>query len=240
LIKPSFGLSKMIELLPNYGAYLAMGILSLVFIAGHRIRNPHLYFYVFVGVIGFAAAVFTQIPLQTHLAEKVFMPKVNSGGSRLLWAVLPSLPAGIIQELLKFGIILAIRKYAKTEGVSLLIFGAAAGVGFGIAESAYVVSQLPAAPVWSITLIERGFFILFHATTGVLLGALILKESYRSKFFLLSIVVLANSFLRYLPVFAQNDSADMKLLYLILPLIPILLLAYSVFLLKSLQAVHRR
>ena len=236
---PSFGFTRFVSLIPNYGVYLFIGVLALFFLAGHQTRNPNLYVFILVGAAGYIIAVFTQVPFQTYLAESVFLKKVSGGGSYFFWAIVPALPAGIIQEFIKLGIILGIRKYLKTERSGLLVFGAAAGAGFGIAEASYIVSQLPTAPVWSIALVERGFFILFHATTGVLLSLILFKNTIGRRLILLVTVILANCILRYLPIFVQSGSTDAKLIYILIPIIPILLLAYSVHLIKANQQVLR-
>ncbi|MGH8015789.1 MAG: hypothetical protein ACREBV_06325, partial [Candidatus Zixiibacteriota bacterium] len=41
LAEPSFGIKRFVKLLPNYGIYVFLGLLSLLILAGHRIRNPN-------------------------------------------------------------------------------------------------------------------------------------------------------------------------------------------------------
>jgi len=233
LTQKSFSMAKFMNLLPHYGVFLLIGVVSLLFLAGADTYRHNLYLYIMAGGASFIIAIFTQVPLQAYLEQKVFLPKVSAGQSPLLWAAIPALPAGVIQELIKLSVILLIFRFYKMGKRNPLLIGGAIGAGFGIVEASYILSHLPDTPIWSTSLVERGFIMLFHAVSGVMLAAVLLFKSKIKKGVIIAIVVLANSLFRYMPVFIQRNLLDAELLYILTPIIPIVLLLYGVTLVKK-------
>jgi len=237
--KPSFGLERFMKLFPNYGVYLLIGVISLLFFAGNNVYRSNLVLVVIGGGLGFIVAALTQVPLQSYLAQKLFLPKVADGQSPYLWAIVPALPAGVIQELIKIGIIYSIFRIVGIKGRNPLHIGVAVGAGFGITEASYIISYVPDSPIWSVSLVERGFLILFHSVSGLMLAAALLFNSKMKKAGLIIMVVMANSLFRYMPVFVQRNMLDAELFYILIPIIPVLLLLYGVSLIKKTRNVFQ-
>jgi len=233
LTRPALTFQKFITSMPLYGIYLMFGAVALLFFAGPEIQKKSLYVFVIAGGASFILAAFTQVPLQTYLAEKIYLPKVREGQSPYFWAVIPALPAGIMQELIKLAVLVIIKKFVKNTKQGFLFIGAAVGAGFGIIEASFISSQLPSISVWSINLLERGFLVLFQAASGVLLAAVLSTGEINRKILLLGAVILANSWIRYLPVFVQKNLVDASLLYILLPVVPIILTVYSVYIIRQ-------
>ncbi len=239
MAEPSFGLERFAKLLPHYGVFLLMGAVGLLFLAGGDIYRHNLYVFVIAGGASFVIATFTQVPFQSFLAEKIFLPKISAGGSPLLWAAVPALPAGFIQELIKFVVIFNIFKFLRLNLRNPLFIGGAIGAGFGIVEASYILSHLPEMPLWSVNLVERGFIILYHTVSGVMLSAAILLKSKMKKAVLIMVVVLVNSMFRFMPIFVQRDMLDAELYYILIPMIPMVLLLYCVTLIKTFRNAFR-
>jgi len=239
LAQRSFSPGRFINLVPHYGVYLLFGAFCLLFLALGEVYRTNLYLWVVAGGASFAVAVFTQVPLQMYLAANVYQIKVAAGRSAYLWGIVPALPAGLIQELIKIGLIFAIFKFVSIGKKNPLLIGGAVGAGFGIVEASYILSHLPDAPLWSANLVERGFLILFQSVSGVMLAAALLFNSRAKKAVLVGAVVLCNSLLRYLPVFVQRNLLEAELLYILIPIIPVLLLLYSVGLIKKSRSVFQ-
>ncbi len=239
LVQPTFSLERFVKLLPHFGVFLLIGTVCLLFFAGADTFRHNLFLFVLIGGVSFIIVAFIQVPLQSYLTQKVFLPKVSEGQSPLLWAAVPALPAGVVQEMIKLGIIFLIFKFFKLGKRNPLLIGGAIGAGFGIAEASYILSHLPDTPLWSVNLVERGFIILFQAVSGVMLAAALLFNSKMKQIVIIAIVVLANSLFRYMPVFVQREMLDAELLYILIPIIPIMLLLYGVTLVKKSRNAFR-
>ncbi len=233
LSQPSFGLKRFLGLLPHYGVFLLIGVCGFLFFAGADSYRYNLYIFLLIGGAGFLLAALTQVPLQSYLAEKIFLPRVSAGQSPLFWAAVPAIPAGVIQELIKISLMISIFKYLRLGKKNPLLIGGAIGAGFGIVEASFILSHLPESPLWSANLVERGFIILFHVASGVMLAAALLYSSKLKKGVIIAIVILVNGLFRYMPVFVQRQMLDTDLLYLLIPIIPVMLLLYSVTLIKQ-------
>ena len=239
LSQRSFTFQQFMKSLPHYGVFLLIGVVGLMFFAGADIYRHNLYIYMLAGGASYIIAVFTQVPLQSFLTQELFLPNVSAGHSPLLWAAIPALPAGVIQELIKLTVIVLTFRFLKMGKRNPLLIGGAIGAGFGIVEASFLLSHMPDTPIWSANLVERGFILLFHAVSGVMLAAVLLFKSKKKKGAIIAIVVLANSFFRYMPVFVQSNFIDAELLYIFIPIIPIALLLYGVYLVKKSRSVFQ-
>ncbi|HEX2897208.1 MAG TPA: hypothetical protein VHP63_04070, partial [candidate division Zixibacteria bacterium] len=236
---PSVTVQRLTKQLPYYGVFVLMGAVCLALLAGSEVHKNHLYLFLIGGAASFVLAIFTQIPLQAYLVESVYSPKVSGGESPFIWAAIPALPAGVIQESIKLGLIFSAFKFFRIGKANPLLIGAAIGAGFGIAEAIYITSHLPVSPIWSAGLAERGVLILFHSISGVMLSSAILYNSPVKKTLTFVIVILVNSLFRYAPVFVQGNMLDTELYYIMIPVIPIILLVYCVGLIKKTRGVFR-
>lgn len=233
-----FTFDKFIGLLPLYLIYLAVAMIGLAFLTGNLLRWPVLYVAMGLGMLGYVAAVFTQVPLQEYFAKDLYFPKVKSGESAYLWGLIPALPAGVIQETIKLLLIMAGIKYFLLTHKRILIIGAAIGAGFAVLEACYIVSRLPSVEIFSLNLLERSFLILLHIGSGVILAKAINSRSRKEGMFLFIVVVAANSWLRYVPIFVQQGAVNVELLYIIQPLVPIIILLVAISQLKNLNAAR--
>ncbi|MEE8404585.1 MAG: hypothetical protein V3S17_04260 [candidate division Zixibacteria bacterium] len=238
LNQPSFTFDKFMGLLPLYFIYLVVAMLGLLFLTGNALRWPGLYVAMALGLLGFIAAIFTQVPLQEYFAKDYFFPKVKSGESVYLWGLVPALPAGMIQETIKLLLIMAGIKYFLLTHRRILISGAAIGAGFAVLEACYIASKLPAVEIFSLNLLEKSFLILLHIGSGVILAKAINSKSAKEGLLLFMAVVAANSWLRYLPIFVQQGVVKVELIYMIQPLVPIIILLVAISQLKKLNAAR--
>lgn len=236
---PAVSVHRLTQQLPYFGLLVLIGAVSLTLLAGGEVHRNKLYLFLIGGAASFVLAIFTQIPLQAYLASTVYSPKVSGGESPYIWAAIPAFPAGIIQELLKFGLIFSVFKFFRIGKSNPLLIGGAIGAGFGIAEAIYITSHLPVSPIWSTGLAERGVLILFHSTSGVMLASAILYSSPLKKSLTFLIVIVVNSLFRYAPVFVQGEMMDRELYYIMMPVLPIILLVYCVGLIKKTKNVFR-
>ena len=238
LNQPSFTFDKFMGLLPLYLIYLVVAMLGLVFLTGNALRWPGLYVAMALGLLGYIAAIFTQVPLQEYFANDYFFPKVESGESVYLWGLVPALPAGIIQETIKLLLIMAGIKYFLLTPRRILISGAAIGAGFALLEACYIAGKLPAVEIFSLNLLEKSFLILLHIGSGVILAKAINSKSGKEGLLLFMVVVAANSWLRYLPIFVQQGVVKVELIYMIQPLVPIIIILMAISQLKKLNAAR--
>ena len=229
--KPTFDYSLQI---PAYLTYVFMGIVVLTFYIGGGFRRGVTYISLAAGVLVFIVIPFTQLPLQDLLFMKVLIPKVNAGGSAWFWGVFPALAGGIVQEVLKLGVIFLVAMQARVKSGRLVAVGAACGVGFGIIESCYLASLAMTFNLLSWNLLERGFMILFHTGAGALLGHAVAQFQANRRWLVWPVVaVLFNGGLRYLPVFIQQGAIDTGMLYFIMPLIVLAMVVVSIVVLRS-------
>jgi hypothetical protein len=167
-----------------------------------------------------------QTPLQTWMVQTIFIPQLKAGGSPFFWAVLPALAVGLIQEIIKFGALSFFVSTRKSRPYVYPVIGAAIGAGFGLIEAIMMTASFGIMPLFTASLAERGFLILFHAAAGALV-ARGLSQDRPSAVIALVCTVLINSLLRYLPVFAQAKMADVTLLYIIYGFIVLGLVAWA-------------
>ena len=170
------------------------------------------------GAVAFWVTPFTLIPLQMWLVKSWLVPQFNSGGSLYLLSLVPSLAAGLIQELLKFSAVGAVARLRPVKSFQWAIFGAFAGASFGFFEACYLASTSPVPALLSLDLLGRASFMLFHASSGLLLG-LSLRKGRNAMIAILAGTVVTNTLFRYLPVFVQQKAAPLTAMYLVMCLL---------------------
>ncbi|MDH4156410.1 MAG: hypothetical protein OEW00_03940, partial [candidate division Zixibacteria bacterium] len=198
--------------LPWYALFVAVGIFSILFFIGQGYRRLVSYIGFLFGAALFLVVVITQIPAQKYLVGSVVIPGLRAGESLFVLGLLPSLTVGIIQEFLKLLGVFALAHLARIQHNRLTIVGSVCGAGFGVVEACYLITGMDLSLVASWSLIERAFLILFHATSGALLGYG-LAHGIRQRAVIVTALVLVNSLIRYLPTFVQQQVLPLGLMY---------------------------
>ncbi len=227
----SFGLSKIVTLIPHCLMYLVIGFVAILLFAGAQLRSPTVWLAAGVGGVSFVIIVLVQFPIQNYLFENVFGPRSGAGWSALPAAFLAVLPAGIVQEGLRLLGVFVMDKWRIIGRSRLPAIGAAIGGGMGIVEACYLDSVVPEALLFDWAFLQRILFIFFAATAGTFIG-----YGYRRagtalwKWLLIALVL--NVLLRLLPVFAQLRVMDSGLIYLTTGFIVVVLMLVGVMVLR--------
>ncbi|MCK4462431.1 MAG: hypothetical protein KAW46_11545, partial [candidate division Zixibacteria bacterium] len=210
--------------LPVFTAYLILGLASLVFFAGRAYRRPVTWLAFLSGGVAYLPVIVTQMPLQMYLVERLLIPGIAGGGSPYFWGLFPALTTGVTQELLKVGLILLFGILAKLRTDRMVIIGAVCGAGFGIVEGCHLAMLAINVELFSWHLLERGFMILFHTTSGALLGyGLAAGFTSRRLMLILSTMILFDAFLRYLLVFVHQNVINVQMMYFVIPIVVVAL-----------------
>ncbi len=222
--QPGFSLSRLLHLIPAYLLYLIFGAIALAFFAVRSLRSGRTYMAVLAGAIGFAVIPLVQTPIQMWLFEDLLLPQLSSGGSPYFWSLFPALAAGLVQTTLVIGIMAILFKAFEPSRGQIVVLGAAVGVGLGIVEACHIAA-FSAGDFFSLPLLERAFMILFHTVAGALIGwGLVAGWRHQRWITAALVVVAANTFLRYLPIFVQQKDLAIEVMYMILPLVVVVLL----------------
>ena len=229
--QPKFSWSKLIGLVPNYILFVVFGCISVLFYIGSGYRWRSSYLALIAGMVVLWLILLTQVPLQEYMVRRFLLPAIKSGGSLYAVGMLPGLAAGVIQEALKLFTILALVRLLKVRSHQLVAIGAMIGAGFGIMEGCYLESMVPTGGQFSWNLLERAFLILFHVTSGGLIGHFLSGRVWKLAGVVLGLVV-CNAAFRYLPLFVQNQVVDVQLMYLIIAFVSVVLLLVAMVLTK--------
>jgi hypothetical protein len=196
-------------------------------------RNGKLWLAMLAGAVSFVVIPWTQTPLQMTLFEDLLLPKVSAGGSPWLWSLLPALAGGLIQETLRVIVVLLVFNQLNPSRNARIPMAAFIGAGFGLVEAIWMTVSVPDASLYTLQMLERGFFILYHATAGAALGWA-LRRGVRGEDWLITalILVAVNSLLRYLPVFVQQKTVPLEVMHSIMPLIVLALTAVTLALIR--------
>ena len=222
--QPGFSLSRLGQLVPAYFLYIIFGAISLAFFASRSLRSGRTYMAVAAGAIGFAIIPLLQTPIQRWLFEDLLLPRLSAGGSPYFWSMFPALAAGIIQTVVILGVMAVLLKAAETHRGQYIALAAAVGVGLGLVEACHLAAY-SAGDLFSQSLLERGFMILFHTVAGALIGWGLLKGWRHEQWIIAALVVIAaNTFLRYLPIFVQQKVIALEVMYMILPMAVVILM----------------
>ena len=204
-----------------YLIYLAMGLLFALIYIRTAYRWPATYLALLLGAIVAPLLIVTQTPLQKMLVQQVIIPQVSRGGSPYFWSFLPALVAALLQEGLKMGSIWAVAKRFRPKlHHHYVTIGAACGGGFGIVAGCYVITLTGVQNFLSWHLLEHGVYILFHATSGAMLGyALSFGPNSRRWLQMLLGMIAFNCALRYLPIFVQQRSIPVEVMHFLLAIL---------------------
>ena len=213
--------------------YILFGFLSVTFFIKDGYNLSISYVAMFIGGLIFVVIPFTQIPWQESIFKNYFIPNVLEGsGSAFMWGLLPAFVAGFIQECLKIVSIFLFIHIAKCKNQHFTIIGAMVGLGFGIVEACYLAGGIPTSVLFGVNLVERGFMILFHVTSGALLGYVFRRETLKIVTIVL-ITIVINSLFRYLPIFAQSKTFTPELLSIVLAIVSITFLMITMLIFKK-------
>ncbi|MCP4685179.1 MAG: hypothetical protein GY867_06980 [bacterium] len=216
---------------PHYAAFLAMALLSVLFLTRAGFKRFDSWLAFVAGGIGFIIIPYTQIPLQIYLVTSWLIPNVNEGGSLYFWSIFPALAAGVIQTLYAFLLLTAVLFWRKVKPFHQPSIGAFLGAGFGLIEACYV-SGLQVTSLFTPILVERGFIILLHVVAGTLIGSAIGRGTERLSITII-LIMLLNSCYRYLPIFIQQGKMSVPLLTIIMGFIGLAFLVYALVTLRA-------
>lgn len=227
-----YGFNTFLSALPSYVFYLIVAVFSALFLAlgGFRWRFSYLAFL--IGAVVYFLMLVTQIPIQKYIITRWLVPLVTAGGSLYVSGWLPALAAGLIQETVKLATIIVVLFGFRIRENRFLYIGTFCGVGFGFMEACYLARPIGILNLFSGALLESSFLILFHALSGTVLGYALSGTSRRIVFCLTGLV-LFNTFLRYLPVFVQQQAVGVELMYFVFAFVTLSFLALTIIFLKK-------
>ncbi|MFZ5979797.1 MAG: hypothetical protein ACOYVF_04125 [Candidatus Zixiibacteriota bacterium] len=238
LRKPAYTMTTFLASLPAYILYALIAVLALLFLERHGFKWARAYIALLAGIILYLVMLVTQFPLQKAAISQVVIPALSSGGSLYSWGILPSLIVGFIQEGLKLLIIFLLCYYGNVKEAKYIIVGVFSGAGFGLMEACYLAEPSGILGTFSYSLLENGFLIIFHIVSGLLLGYA-LKKNW-PKITLIAVgLIIANSFLRYLPIFVQQKVFTVGVMYFVFAFLILLILGLTVTLINRETTTER-
>jgi len=233
-LKPKYTLTTFLSTLPAYLFYLIVTGLSLLFLVRMGFKWKRVYLALIIGVALYFLMLLTQFPLQKYIVAKWLLPAITAGGSFYGWGLLPALAAGLVQEIAKLAVIISIIYWLNPRRERFIIVGAFCGAGFGFMEACYLASPSGIFGLFSWTLLESSFLILFHAVSGTLLGQAVSVGKNRILGFTFGLVIF-NTVLRYLPVFVRQKAVEVEIMYFVFAFITLLLLTLALLILNRKQ-----
>lgn len=212
--------------------YLIVGVFgALLFIKG-AYKSKSVYLAFILGVVSFGIIYLIQYPLQVKILKEIVSPQIAEGSSKYFSLLIPALFVGLFQELLKLIVIYITSAISKVKGNKLAVVGAAVGAGFGIAEAVYLLSAPGPVNFFSIGILEKSFMIIFHVTSGSLIG-FGLSRSLKLGFFMTLITLIVNAFFRYVPVLVQKKSSDFDFFNIIIAFVTVIFVVAVLLLFKK-------
>jgi len=217
--------------LPHYIAFLAIALLSILFLTRSGFKRFDSWLAFVVGGIAFILIPYTQIPLQIYLVGSWLIPNISEGGSIYFWSIFPAAAGGIVQTLYVFLLLTALFYWRRIRQFHRAAVGAFLGGGFALIEACYV-SGLNISVLFTPILVERGFLILFHVVAGTIIGAAIGRGVERVTVALI-LAALVNSILRFLPIFIQQEVLAVLMMIIVMGFICLAFLVYTLLVLRS-------
>lgn len=228
-----------LALIPHYLFYLFLAVIVRLLVIKGRFDWPLSYYALLAGGASFIVVALVQLPLQQYLLEKVFVPMSARGGSVYMWAFVTVIPGGLIQEGLKLVWVFVADRHGRAAPAMLIGLGALFGAGLGVVEACYFDTYLGIKEFLSWNLMERIAMIVFHSTTGAVIGLgwylWRTKEAINTLIYLAVGAAVVNGFLRSLPVFVQENLVTAPLMYIILSLCVVLVLLAALVLVRVLR-----
>jgi len=171
--KTSGGISAFIARIPIYLVYMLIAFIFALPFLKNNYRKLEIYFIFILGCAMFPLIASTQVPLQKWYSVSVLIPAIREGASLYTYGTVSALIGGVIQEILKLIPIVLALLFRKPDRRTLIVYGVFSGLGFGFYEACSITGpafQTGAMGVFSWGVFERLFAMLFHTTSGTLLG----------------------------------------------------------------------
>lgn len=228
----SFTLNSFIRLLPTYGIFILIGLLSVsIFTAKQIICRISLISFC-TGVISVLIVIWIQFPLQNYLFRIIYAPLLANGQASYFKGLLTILPAGIIQEGLKIIGIILLLTIMKCKKDNSILIGSMFGTGLGIAVAFYLVSLMPPVGIFNWSILERVSWILFHTVSGALFGWAYYNGKSKIVFIVIA-TIFVNVFLQSLPFISQNNPVSIPLIVILNSVIVLVFLLVVLLLIKK-------
>jgi len=209
----SFSSVKLLAMSPHYVVFLLFSIISLLMFMGGGYKWSEAYVGFLVGGLLFLVTLVSQMPLQKAIVSRWLIPAMSRGESLYSLALLPSLVAGVIQELLKFAALVIIVLWRRPKAYRYSVIGAFCGAGLAFVEACYQTGTT-ISPLFSLSLVERGLFILYHVAAGALIGRA-LTHGVVPVVRTIVLLIGLNAAIRYLPTFVQQKDVTLGIVYIV-------------------------
>lgn len=224
---PSLSFGLILRMIPKYVAFAIIGLIGLFLYAGSAIRRGKLWIALLLGGVAFLVVALVQLPLQNYIFATLYRPRLEAGSLALPWALLAVLPAGLIQEGLKLLGIYAVDRMRRITAYQGMAVGAAVGAGLGIVEACYLDTVVADTALFTWAFLQRVILILFHATTGALIGRAFLVGR-NLLWGVVGLTVLLNMVLRLFPVMVQAQWMDAGLVNIAGGFLVVILMLWAV------------
>ncbi|MDZ4724306.1 MAG: hypothetical protein SGI97_10445 [candidate division Zixibacteria bacterium] len=224
-------LVSLVAVIPHAFAYSIIAIAAFFLFTGKKIAVREAGIALIIGLLLFLPVIWTLVPLQKYLINKMILSAIRDGESIYLLSLLPAFVGGVLQEILKLASSALFQKLKSVKNYRLSLIGAVTGAGFGLAEAIYLTVGM-ITPLFSMNLLERSFLVLFHTATSALLGSSLALKNVKAVTQMLALTIAVNLVLRYLPVLVQQKIVSVGWLYLILAVIVVTMTTVALFVLK--------
>ena len=212
--------------IPQYLAYLLIGLIGIAFFYQKGARFKQLVFAFVAGLVLFLIAIITQVPVQKEIFSALAV-----GSASFFDFVFPGLAGALIQELLKFIGLMGLVVLVKPRGMRMILVGATLGAAFGFMEVCYRAG-FAATAIFTPSLPGFAFSILFHVAAGAILGLAFTFENRNRLAITLGVLVVINLFYRMFPAMTEQGRMDMALMNLLLGAITLVVIAVSLMLVR--------
>lgn len=212
--------------IPQYLAYVLIGLIGIAFYYQRGIRFTHLLTAFGFGFGLFLIAIITQIPVQKHLFAALAV-----GSAGFFDFIIPGLAGALIQELLKFIGLIGLLVMLRPRGTRMILVGAALGAAFGVTEICYRAGFV-ALQVFTPELPGFIFSILYHSAAGAVLGLAFTYDDRRRLAVTLAVLILINVIYRVLPAMVEQGRLDLALMNLLLGCVTLVVVAVSLMLVR--------
>ena len=201
-------LDNIISRLPIYGFYFLITGVGLLLLGRDCLKDKTAYFMFLIGCLMYPLIFYIQLPLQQSYADTIAKPALYKGQSFALYAIIPALITGLIQQTLKLIPLILLVRFKRPQPLHLISIGAFVGAGLGMIDAWHIVGPLfQFRGLTTLTLAEKGFSILFHIAGGALIGYGIARRK-TIRFWLTA--VLIHGLAGYMIVFVQTQAFTAK------------------------------
>ena len=229
--RKTYGFVNFVAGLPHYIAYLLVAILVVVLLTRGAYRWAESYVFFVAGAAVCAITPFTLKPLVEYVLADWYVPGINAGGSLFVWGVVPAAIVSIAQTALIALALYGLFMWRNPKASRYGYLGVFLGAAFGVAE-ACVILGMSIQPLFSWVLFERAFWIIFHGAMAGLIG-LGLFRGRNQAIGMIVLSLVANCWLRYVPVFVQTQTFDLELARIVIAASSVVVLIFAVLLLGS-------